>query len=127
MLKKEPGNQKEFEGLIESGRARLADSKTASLSIDGKFSLVYDAAHAFSLAALRWHGFRPDKRYIVFQALQHTLGLEPKFWRVLDQAHQMRNSVEYEGRFEADQKMLSEIVAITEMVQAAVMKLDSIK
>lgn len=38
-----------------------------------EFDLAYSAAHALCLAALRHHGFRPSKRYIVFQVLAgHT-------------------------------------------------------
>jgi hypothetical protein len=76
LLKAEPSDQAEFDGLFRSGVARLADSKIAGLSIDSRFSLAYDAAHSFALAAMRWHGYRPsNKRFVVFQALQHTLGI----------------------------------------------------
>jgi hypothetical protein len=95
-MKAEPADQKEFNGLVASGRARLADARVKGLSRDGQFDLAYNAAHAFSLAALRWHGYRTDKRYIVFQTLQHTLGLKPEIWRVLDKCHQSRNVAEWE-------------------------------
>ena len=55
------------------------------------FYLAYNAAHAFSLAALRWHGYRSDSRYLVFQALPHTLELLAATWRVLAKAHEVRN------------------------------------
>jgi hypothetical protein len=71
---------------------------TGTILVESRFDLAYNAAHAFSLAALRWHGYRPDKkRYIVFQALAHTLSLPAAQWRVLDDAHRRRNEVEYEG------------------------------
>ena len=35
------------------------------------------------LAALRWLGYRPANRYIVFQVLPHTLGLGPEVTREL--------------------------------------------
>ena len=70
----------EFEGLVRSGRVRLKDA--------------HNAAHALSLAALRWHGYRSENRYQVFQCLAHTLGLPPVEWRVLDQAHRKRNLAE---------------------------------
>lgn len=94
------------------------------LSQEGRFTLAYDAAHAFSLAALRWHGYRPDqKRFVVFQALPHTLGLGPEVWRVLDKCHQRRNLAEYEGRFEVDERLLSDLMVATEAVASAVQKL----
>jgi hypothetical protein len=125
-LKREAGSQQEFDGLLESGRKRLADSKIDNLSLDGKFSLAYDAAHAFSLAALRWHGYRSDKRYVVFQALPHTLGLKPEIWRVLDKAHQQRNIAEYEGSFRVDGRLFADLIQATEVVHAAVGKLGPI-
>jgi hypothetical protein len=126
-LKADPGNQKEFDGLVDSGRKRLADAKLAGLSPDGQFTLAYDAAHAFSLAAMRWHGYRPDrKRFVVFQALQHTLGLKPEIWRVLDKCHNSRNLAEYEGYFDVDRRLLADLLATTELVQEAVEKLGPI-
>jgi hypothetical protein len=81
-------------------------------------------AHAFSLAALRWHGYRPDKaRFVVFQALPHTLGLKPEIWRILDKCHQKRNLAEYEGSFETDEMLLKNLLTATELVWKAVEKL----
>lgn len=61
-LKREPPAQPELDGLISSGLVRLDDAENASLSLDGRFDLAYNAAHALSLAALRWHGYRSDNR-----------------------------------------------------------------
>jgi hypothetical protein len=126
--KAEPGEQEEFDGLVASGEARLADAKVRGLSQEGRFTLAYDAAHAFSLAALRWHGYRPDqKRFVVFQALPHTLGLGPEVWRVLDKGHQLRNLAEYEGRFEVDERLLSDLLAAVEVVAGAVRRLGAVR
>ena len=125
-LKADPGNQKEFTGLLDSGRKRLVDARLAGLSPDGQFTLAYEAAHALSLAAMRWHGYRPaNKRFVVFQALEHTLGLRPEIWRVLDKAHQNRNLVEYEG-YDVDYRLLADLFEATEMVLRAVEKLGPI-
>ena len=75
VLAKEPPDGKEFAGLVRSGLARLKDAENEANSLDSRFDLAYSAAHALSLAALRHHGFRPSKRYIVFQVLPDTLGL----------------------------------------------------
>jgi hypothetical protein len=121
LLKAERGDQKEFDALLASGRRRLADAKLTGLSNEGRFTLGYDAAHALSLAALRWHGYRPDrKRFVVFQALQHTLGLEPQIWRVLDKCHNARNLAEYEGIFDVDRQLLKELLETAERVLKAV-------
>src|SRR5439155_22182902 len=104
LLKAEPPDQREFKGLVDSGRKRLADALRQGLSSESKFDLAYNAAHAFSLAAMRWHGYRPDKRFVVFQALAHTLALGPDVWRVLDRCHGIRNAMEYEGYAEIDKR-----------------------
>ena len=96
-LRKEPPDTREFDGLKRSGLARLADAANPANSLESRFDLAYSAAHAFSLAALRRHGYRATNRYIVFQVLPHTLGLGPEVWRVLAKCHEIRNLGEYEG------------------------------
>ena len=81
-LKKEPADATEFAGMLRAAEAKLNDASIQGLSLDSQFSLAYGAAHALSLAALRWHGYRSDNRYIVFQCLGHTLGLSNAKWRV---------------------------------------------
>ena len=76
--------------------------------------MLYGAAHSISLAAMRWHGYRSDNRYLVFQCLQHTIGLDTVKWRVLDQCHKARNLAEYEGRLEIAPQLLKELLEITE-------------
>ena len=123
LLKKEPGDQGEFNGLVKSGRTRLNDARIPGLSPESRFDLAYSAAHAFALAALRWNGFRPDnKRYVVFQSLEHSLGLKPELWRVLDKCHSVRNLAEYEGHFDADEQLLKDLLRITEAVGLCVEK-----
>ena len=74
-LKAETATPDEVSGLIRSGAARLADAKNGDLSLDSRFDLAYNAAHALSLAALRIAGYRAENRYLVFQCLRHTLDL----------------------------------------------------
>ena len=91
VLKAEPADQTEFDGLLKLGTNRLKDARNEDKSPESRFDLAYNAAHALALAAMRWHGYRPDRqRFIVFQALQHTLNLTPGQWRVLDKAHASR-------------------------------------
>jgi hypothetical protein len=127
LLKKEPGDQAEFDGLLRSARARLNDAKARSLSPESRFDLGYNAAHAFALAALRWHGFRPDnRRYVVFQSLEHSLGLKPELWRVLDRCRALRNLAEYEGHFDVDKQLLADLLRVAEIVGQSVEKLGPI-
>jgi hypothetical protein len=101
----------------------LRDANNAQLSYESRFDLAYNAAHAFSLAALRHHGYRSDNRYIVFQALPHTIGLAAAQWRILAKAHDKRNLAEYEGHFESDEQLLTDMLAAAELVRQAVAKL----
>lgn len=110
----EPPDQAEFDGIVAAATIKLKDVKLRGLSRDSQFSLAYGAAHALALAALRWHGYRSDKRYIVFQCLQHTLNLEAAKWRVLDQCHRRRNIAEYEGHLEIDAQLLAELVQLAD-------------
>ncbi|MHB1706618.1 MAG: hypothetical protein ACYCSH_11350 [Acidithiobacillus sp.] len=109
-LKAEPPAQAEFDGLVRSGLVRLRDAENAALSLESRFDLAYNAAHALSLAALRWHGYRSENRYLVFQCLTHTLALEAAQWRVLDQAHNKRNLAEYEGDLDVDDALVEALI-----------------
>lgn len=113
-LKREPVSRSELEGLIRSGSARLKDAQNEDNSAESRFDLAYNAAHAFSLAALRWHGYRSDKRYLVFQALAHTLGTPAPTWRLLAKCHEQRNRTEYEGFDEVDETLLANLIEAAE-------------
>lgn len=122
-LSAEPPDAKEFAGLKRSGLSRLKDAARSDLSLESRFDLAYNAAHALCLAALRSHGFRPRKRYIVFQALPHTLGLGPEVWRVLDRCHEIRNLGEYEGDLNIDERLVSDLITAGQVVAAKLAKL----
>lgn len=122
-LRQEPSDAKEFEGLKRSGMARLKDATNPALSLEGRFDLAYNAAHALCLAALRWHGYRPANRYIVFQVLPHTLALGPEVWRVLAKCHDVRNLGEYEGDLNIDERLLADLLTACQAVARAVNKL----
>jgi hypothetical protein len=121
-LKAELGTRAEFEGLVVSARKRLADSQNENLSAESRFDLAYNAAHAFALAALRRHGYRPENRYVVFQVLPHTLGLDASVWRILAKCHDRRNLAEYEGDFEIDDR--PDLINCTTRLAAAAAALD---
>jgi hypothetical protein len=65
-----------------------------------------------SLAALRWHGYRAEHRYIVFQCLPHTISLDAMQWRVLDQAHRKRNLAEYDGNVDLDEALVAALIRV---------------
>lgn len=122
-LTAEPPDEKEFAGLKKSGLVRLTDAENTANSLESRFDLAYNAAHSLCLAALRYQGFRSEKRYIVFQVLPHTLGLGPEVWRVLAKAHEIRNLGEYEGDLDIDERILSDLIAACHVVAT---KLDTL-
>jgi hypothetical protein len=117
-LKAEAPSRAEFDGLLRSGRARLKDAGNAALSPYSRFDLAYNAAHSLSLAALRWHGYRSENRYLVFQCLEHTIGLPNEQWRVLDQAHRKRNVAEYSGDAEVEGELIEALVRVTSTLES---------
>ena len=108
---------------MRGGLARLEDAASAKLSNEGRFDLLYNAAHALCLAELRYRGLRPRNRYIVFQVLPHTLGLGPEVWRVLAKAHDARNVSEYRGEFALDERLLADMLPACKAVAAKLVAL----
>jgi len=126
-LKAESSAKAEFDGLVRSGSVRLKDSANNSLSRDSQFDLAYNAAHALALAALRWHGYRSENRYLVFQCLEHTLGFDAKEWRVLDEAHRKRNVAKYEGELDIDDALVEALIRATKEIEKRVCALKPLK
>jgi hypothetical protein len=113
-LKAEPRNPQEVTRMLAMAQTRLSDAKLNKLSLEGRFTSAYNAAHAAALAALRWHGYRSENRYTVFQCLTHTLGWPANRWRVLDTAHQKRNLAEYEGYLEVEESTVAEMCELVQ-------------
>ncbi|MDP2787398.1 MAG: hypothetical protein Q8O79_04910 [Pseudomonadota bacterium] len=61
-LKIEPRNDAEISRMLAMARTRLADADLASLSLEGRFTSAYNAAHAAALAALRWRPSLLDRQ-----------------------------------------------------------------
>lgn len=126
-LKEDAVGQAEFDGLVKSGRARLTDARTVELSLESQFDLAYNASHALALAALRWHGYRSENRYLVFQCLPETLGLKPEQWRVLALCHERRNVAEYEGHLDVEDRLVTDLIEVAEVVLKKVMALGKVR
>ena len=125
-LKPEPPDIREFDGLLLTAKRMIPDAELEQLSPHSRFQLAYDAAHSLALAALRWHGYRASDRYIVIQTLPHTLNFPQGKWRLLDNCHQRRNAALYEGAFQEDERLISELIAVTKDLLEAVEKLPPI-
>ena len=123
-LKREPPSETEIVGLQRSGEARLADAEKPGLSLESRFDLAYNAAHALSLAALRLLGYRSNNRYVVFQVLPHTLGVPAPVWRVLAKCHDLRNVAEYEGAIDLEERLVRDLIEAAQAVHVALRRRD---
>ena len=119
-LKRESPARAEFEGLVHSGKARLTDAGNEDLSVESRFDLAYNAAHALALAAFRRLGYRSSNRYLVFQTLAHTADQPASVWRVLSKCHEKRNLAEYEGLIDVDARLLNDLLLAAGAVCVAV-------
>ena len=73
---------------------------------------------------MRYAGYRPRNRYVVFQVLPHTLGLGPEVWRVLAKCHEIRNLGEYQGDLDVDDRLMTDLLAAC---QAVATRVDALK
>jgi len=122
-LKAEPALRSEFVGMVASAQKHLTDAQNSSISLDSRFDLAYGAAHRLALAVLRREGYRSENRYTVFQTLAHTLAIDNADIRIFSSAHNERNLMEYEGRFDIDESLLTELIRCTKNLEALVGKL----
>ena len=117
-------SETEFIQLIEKARDFHKDSKREELSIQSRFQLAYEASFALSLAALRWYGYRPSgKRYVAFQALRYTVGLDSEI-ALLIKAHGMRIENEYDAEPFDDLRFLEELITANDVLIRRVPALD---
>jgi hypothetical protein len=122
-LTAEPPDAGEFARLKQSGLVRLRDAANLVNSLEGRFDLGYNAAHALCLAALRYQGTAQATDTSSSQVLPHTLGLGPEVWRVLAKCHDLRNRGEYEGDLDVDERIVTDLITACRAVAA---RLDSL-
>ena len=113
----EPTSVEEISGFLMRAEQQLVDARTASLSAASRFSLAYDAAHAFALIALRVHGYRPGRglghRMVVFSTLVHTVASPAAECAALVRYHTKRNSSEYAGLVNASEAEARDLIEAT--------------
>lgn len=126
-LRREAPDQREVDNLLKSGQHQLKDASVAGLSVEGRFSLAYGAAHAFAVAAMRWHGYRSSNRHLVFKCLQYTLGIENAKWRILDECHRQRNLAEYQGHLDIPDQLLLELLGIAKELSSLLQALGPVR
>ena len=106
----------QFVTLVRLGRSLLQDSRRDSLSLEGRFSLIYGAAQALAAAALGAHGYRSGNRALAFDCLQHTAGITSIQARVLALCHDRRIKAEQLGLLEVDERLVEEADGVVEQV-----------
>jgi hypothetical protein len=109
-----PPSRQQFLTLVRLGRALLEDARREALSLEGRFSLVYGAAHALSAAALRSHGYRSTNGATPFECLPETAGLSRVQSRVLEICHDRRVRAEREGLLELDERLVGEAAEVAQ-------------
>lgn len=68
---------------------------------------------------MRRMGYRPKDRYLVFQTLEYTVAASKETVRILAKAHTARNTAEYEGYFEPDERLITDTITAAEWVANA--------
>jgi hypothetical protein len=121
-LKREAPSEAELQGLVRSAKARFGDAENPANSLESRFDLAYNAAHALSVAALRMKGYRSEARYVVFQCLAHTVDLPAEQWRVLSDAHRRRNTMEYEGVVEVDEAIVTSMIRVAREIERRIVR-----
>ena len=112
---------------MKSAKRKLPDAGNPANSPDSRFTLAYDSAYSLALAALRWHGYRSENRYLVFQVLEHTVAFPIGKWRFLDSCHHKRNAALYDGSYTDDEPLINELVAVTKELLTAVTALGPVR
>ena len=74
-LQKEPFDANEFAGLLRSGIARLKDARNATLALESRFDLAYNAAHSLSLACAAPLGLSVGQQIYRFSGAAPYVGL----------------------------------------------------
>lgn len=113
-LETEALSRPQFLTLVRLGRSLLEDARRGSLSLEGRFSLVYGAAQALAAAALRAQGYRSGNGSTAFECLPETAGLSTVQSRVLELCHDRRVKAEHEGLLEIDERLVAEAAEVAQ-------------
>ena len=123
-LEAETPSRWQFVTLVRLGRSLLEDARRDSLSLEGRFNLVYGAAQALAAAALRSQGYRCGNSATPFECLPETAGLSLVQSRVLELCHDRRVKAEQEGLLQVDERLVAEAA---EVVQKLLDRLERVK
>lgn len=112
-LQSAPFKEVEAMRMLNIAHKRLRDSEIMDVSIVGRFTLAYNAAHIAALTTLRWHGYRCKNELMAFHCLGDTLGWPTNRWQTFAAVLEKRNLVEYEGYAEIEESTMDSLHSLT--------------
>jgi hypothetical protein len=112
-LQSAPFEKIEAVRMLKIAHKRLRDSNITEVSIVGRFTSAYSAAHIAALTALRCHGYRCENEFLAFHCLGETLDWPTNRWKNFDSIRDRRNLVEYEGYGEIEESTMNELRNLT--------------
>lgn len=113
-LQPEPGSKDEIRRFLVKIETKYADAKEASISLDSRFDIAYEALLQIGLAALRANDLRPDSRgghhMLALQTLNVSIDYPKEKIRLLDEFRRQRAVGLYDGSFVPTQAELDELL-----------------
>ena len=115
----EPASKQELDGLRALARRNLQDAALPGLSVDGQFSMAYNAARTLATEAIRAAGYRVrptgGAHYNTFRALEAALGPSAATLATyLDSCRIKRNELSYDAANLVSESDATELVKKTE-------------
>ena len=93
-LQRETSDAAEIARFLAKIQTKLTDAQTASISLDSRFDIAYEAMLQIGLVALRAHDLRPDSKgghhVMALQILEKTIGFPREKLRVIDTFRRQR-------------------------------------
>ena len=120
-LKRHKAARQEIASLAALADRRLADSRAAGVSAEGRFMLAYHAALALATAALHAAGYRtssnlPGHHAVTVASLEFTMRADPRVVSTLDAWRKKRHRTTYDGA-EVSEHELRELISLVEKLQ----------
>jgi hypothetical protein len=120
-LQRESADAAEIDRFLSKIDTKLRDARAASVSLDSRFDIAYEAILQVGLVALRAHNLRPDSRgghhVLALQTLETSIGLSKEKVRTIDRFRRWRAQGLYDGSFEPSEAEVSELMALAESMR----------
>jgi uncharacterized protein (UPF0332 family) len=118
-------SRQEILHLLKLAQRDLIDCQNASVSLDWRFNIAYNAALQCANAALAAAGFRASKdshHYRVINSLEHTIRADGKLISSFDSFRKKRNTSEYDRAGAVSENELEDMIALAKYLYEAVKK-----